>query len=350
MDSLTHIVLGAATGEIVLGKKLGNKALVWGAIAGSVPDFDSAITPLFNSVEALFVHRGFSHSLLFVAIAAPILGYIISKFHKEVNFRDGFWLSLWAILMHSLIDCFNTYGTALFEPFSNARLAFDSIGIIDFAMLIPIVVMLILIIALPQFSRKRVTFSIIILVFSFNYLLFSIGNKLLTEHNVKKQLTQQNITFTRLKTAPLPISNFLWLALAEDSLGYHYGYISNFDKEPITLRYIERNNEMLGKFSKSRSVNELIRFTDGFYTVKQKSDSTIWLNDLRFGSMAFESEESWFVFSFNISGDSINPVISRAHPNRSFGKETFKKYWDRLFRDIYIPEYEEGNVKKLTVD
>ena len=38
MDSLTQIVLGAAVGEAVLGKKVGNKAMLWGAIAGTIPD------------------------------------------------------------------------------------------------------------------------------------------------------------------------------------------------------------------------------------------------------------------------------------------------------------------------
>ena len=40
MDSLTQIVLGAAVGEAVLGKKIGNWAIFWGAIAGTVPDLD----------------------------------------------------------------------------------------------------------------------------------------------------------------------------------------------------------------------------------------------------------------------------------------------------------------------
>ena len=38
--SLTQIVLGAACGEIALGKKIGNKALLFGAIGGTIPDLD----------------------------------------------------------------------------------------------------------------------------------------------------------------------------------------------------------------------------------------------------------------------------------------------------------------------
>ena len=40
MDSLTQIVLGASVGEAALGRKVGNRAMVWGAIAGTIPDLD----------------------------------------------------------------------------------------------------------------------------------------------------------------------------------------------------------------------------------------------------------------------------------------------------------------------
>ena len=37
MDSLTHLVLGAAIGEAVLGKKIGRKAMLWGVLADTIP-------------------------------------------------------------------------------------------------------------------------------------------------------------------------------------------------------------------------------------------------------------------------------------------------------------------------
>jgi inner membrane protein len=40
MDSITHIALGACMGEAFAGKKLGHKALIWGAVAQSFPDID----------------------------------------------------------------------------------------------------------------------------------------------------------------------------------------------------------------------------------------------------------------------------------------------------------------------
>ena len=294
MDSLTHIVLGAATGEAVLGRKVGNKSLFWGAIAGSLPDFDVAVTSLYDPVKALFVHRGFSHSITFALLGAALLGWIASKIHKDATIKQWTWMMLWAILIHSAIDCFNTYGTALLEPLSGARLAFDSLGIVDIFLLLPITTLMVIMISKAQFSSIRKKLSFVILLFTLAYTGFTITNKLLTEANIKKQLHNQNIIYERLKTAPLPLTNFLWLVLAEDSLGYHYGYFGNFDKRPLHLNYVERNAKLLGKYSDSQKINELIRFTDGFFKIDHDSDGLLWLHDLRFGSMAFDSENEWF--------------------------------------------------------
>lgn len=50
MDSLTQIVLGAAVGEAVLGKKVGNKAMLYGAIAGTIPDLDTFASYFVDTV------------------------------------------------------------------------------------------------------------------------------------------------------------------------------------------------------------------------------------------------------------------------------------------------------------
>lgn len=333
MDSATHIVLGAATGQVVLGNKVGNKALFWGAIAGSIPDFDAFITPFLSPVNSLLFHRGTSHSILFAFIVAPIMGYIISSIYKDNYFRRWTFMAFLAILMHSAIDVFNTYGTALLLPFNNIRLAFDSIGIIDLTLLVPIVIMLIVTLTKPQKSAVRTKLSAAILGYTLLFTLFTISNKVAISNKVKKQLSEQHIGYTNVKTAPLPFTNLLWLALAEDSTGYHYGYISNFDTNPIKFEYIERNAYLLNSLANTEEVKKLKFFTNSFYAVQQNKPKEIWLHDLRFGSMAIDSED-WFVFSFLISENKESIKISRAKPDREIGWETTKKYWQRVFRDI----------------
>ena len=74
MDSLTQIVLGAAVGELVLGRKVGNKAILWGAIAGTIPDLDVLNRSFFDDLRANELHRGITHSILVSAVMAPLVG------------------------------------------------------------------------------------------------------------------------------------------------------------------------------------------------------------------------------------------------------------------------------------
>ena len=56
MDSVTQIVLGAAVGEAVLGKKIGNKAVICGGIAGTIPDLDILFSPFMSEVDLSLIH------------------------------------------------------------------------------------------------------------------------------------------------------------------------------------------------------------------------------------------------------------------------------------------------------
>ena len=76
MDSLTHIVLGAAIGEIILGKSIGRKAAVIGALAKTIPDFDLFYTGLNDPFAYLCYHRGHTHSLFWELLYAFPLAYI----------------------------------------------------------------------------------------------------------------------------------------------------------------------------------------------------------------------------------------------------------------------------------
>ena len=85
MDSLTQIVLGAAVGELVLGKKIGNRAMVWGAVGGTIPDLDVLGKFFLTNIDNLAFHRGFSHSILFSLLGAWVFGKLV-VLHEKINF------------------------------------------------------------------------------------------------------------------------------------------------------------------------------------------------------------------------------------------------------------------------
>ena len=79
MDSLTQIILGAAVGEAVLGRKIGNKAMLYGAIAGTIPDLDVISSFFTDTVSALEIHRGFTHSIFFLCSFCTNFGFFSHK-------------------------------------------------------------------------------------------------------------------------------------------------------------------------------------------------------------------------------------------------------------------------------
>ena len=120
MDSLTQIVLGASVAEATLGKKIGNKAIFLGAIAGTIPDLDIVMRFFVDDLSASVMHRGFSHSLIFPFIIAPILGVLCKKIYSDLDNVSQFeWNKMFflTLLTHPLLDAQTTWGTQLFWPF-----------------------------------------------------------------------------------------------------------------------------------------------------------------------------------------------------------------------------------------
>lgn len=96
MDSLTQITLGAAVGEVVLGRKLGNRAMIWGAVAGTIPDLDVMANLVTDDISALAFHRAITHSLTFSIVAAPLLGWLLYRMdgHEGRFFSSARWADL----------------------------------------------------------------------------------------------------------------------------------------------------------------------------------------------------------------------------------------------------------------
>ena len=108
MDSLTQIVLGAAVGEVILGKKIGNRALLWGAVGGTIPDLDVLSSFFVSEINELAYHRGFSHSIVFSILGAFVFGWLVhslyqSKSHKYWAFAGWFAIPLGIILFMNRI-------------------------------------------------------------------------------------------------------------------------------------------------------------------------------------------------------------------------------------------------------
>ncbi len=299
MDSLTQIVLGASVGEAVLGKKVGNKAPLWGAVAGTIPDLDVLTRYILSPVDSLLAHRGFSHSIVFCILAAPLFGYLVYRIHKNdsATWKDWSWLFFWGLFTHPLLDSFTTWGTQLFWPMV-PRLAYKSIFVIDPLYTFPFLLFLILAVIKRKDVPIRRKFNNIGLTISTIYLLATFVNKLDITQIFENSLKGQEIAYSRIETKPMPLQNILWTANVEVDSGYYIGYYSRFDEsDEIHFNFYPHNKHRI-KTPLSEEFQKLYRMTNGWYALDQVKD-TLVIHDLRFGIMGdFETGEGEFVFDY----------------------------------------------------
>ncbi|GAB2760267.1 metal-dependent hydrolase [Salinimicrobium soli] len=330
MDSLTQIVLGAAVGEAVLGRKVGNKAMLYGAIAGTIPDLDALATQFTDTITAIEVHRGFSHSIVFAALASPVFGYLISKIERKtgVGWKDWSLLMFWGLFTHPILDSFTTWGTQLFWPL-DIRLAFKSVFVIDPLYTVPFLIFLILAMRQKRGSEKRSRYNRLGLLISSGYLVLGLILKANAGNNFVHSLERQAIFYNRIDTRPSPFNTVLWSANVEADDAYLLGYYSFFDEEMIRFEVVPKNHDYLGRLKNDKNVQRLIDISKGWYTISEK-DGVLYFNDLRFGRLNPSDPDSNFAFSYRLipEGDTIRAEEVEKRPDNA--KKILSDLWERI--------------------
>ncbi len=311
MDSLTQIVLGAAAGEAVLGKKVGNKAILWGAIAGTIPDLDVLSKLFVDPVTANELHRGFSHSILFSVLAAPIFGWLLSKIYgpQEANWKDWSKLMFWGLFTHPILDAFTTWGTQLFWPI-DYKLSFKNIFVVDPLYTVPFLICVLTAMFYKRTHPKRKKINLLGIYMSSGYLLITLGIKWYTYQKFQSSLQEQGISYKEIQTKPTPLNSILWSANVETDHSFLIGHYSLFDKND-TIQFLEfpKNHHLLKEIKSDPLIPRLIALSQGWYTIEKKDD-TFLFNDLRFGQLGIGAEATKFVFSYELYYDSGGHLIA----------------------------------------
>jgi inner membrane protein len=324
LDSITHIVLGAAIGEAILGKKLGKRGMLWGAITNSLPDIDVLANFFTNPVDALLIHRGLTHSFFFAIVLSPLLAFVFYKPNLKnfISYKNWLLFFLIAIIAHDVIDVCTAYGTGLLEPFSHQRFSTNSIFVADPFYTLPLLLSFFILLILKNNSEKRKLVNKLGLYLSSAYLVFTFLNKSYVNSVTLENLKNQHISYSQFVTTPAPLSNILWYIIAKTDSGFYMGYYSIFDKSKnIGFRYFPSNEQLISAFPPAKSLEKLKFFAHDYYIFTEK-DNKVFFNDLRFGqAVGWATTTSKFVFSYNIRNETDNLiVISRTNTEISWGK------------------------------
>ena len=333
MDSLTQIVLGASVGELVLGKKIGNKAILWGAIAGTIPDLDVLLRYFTDEISATEMHRGFSHSIVFAVLTAPILGWLAKKIHfkiNEVSFKDWTKLFFWTTVTHPLLDAHTTWGTQFFWPL-NYRLAYQNIFVVDPLYTLPFLTFLIIVMALKKESPKRSKFNKIGLSISTTYLALTLIFKGISFKEFQNGLKNQEIDYVEIDTKPSPLNSILWSSLVETDNGYRTAYYSLFDNKEITYsKEFPKNHHLIEPYIDQKVIKQLIDISAGWYRIEEENGKLLFW-DLRFGQMGIDVNNSTFLWFYELNIDANGAVLAiKKQPEIKNFRLVFKELFKRI--------------------
>lgn len=286
MDSITQAVLGASIQGAMLGRWQGRKALLYGAMLGTLPDLDVVID-YGDAVADMTFHRGFSHSLFVLTGLALLLTWLTRRFRHNPGYSaQRLFLTLWLVLItHTLLDSFTSYGTQLFWPLMPTPTAWSSIFIIDPLYTVPLLIAVGagLLFGLRGKAARAQNMA---LALTSVYLAFTVGGKFMAEHRVETELARQGIQAEQLFSTPTPFNSLLWRVIVLDGEDYHEALVSWFDTTAPQLERIPRGTHLAAALVDSEAHARLQWFTGGMLRYDQLGDLLV-VTDIRLGMTGF---------------------------------------------------------------
>ncbi len=283
MDSLTQIVLGASIAGFCAPSGQRRKALLVGAVLGTLPDLD-ALIDYGDPVSNMTYHRGFSHSLLVLAPFSLLLWLLLRQWWAPVRESPGRWLAAISLtlLTHPLLDAHTVYGTQLLWPLTSPPVMWSTVFIIDPLYTLPLLVAVVVAWLRPlQVHTGR--WLLIGLILSSTYLGWTWAAKALVERAAAPTLAQLQLHDAAKFSVPTPFNTLLWRVVVLTDDGYLEGFYSLLaDRGPMRFQRYLSDTKALAAAADLPAVKRLRWFANDFLK-SQVIDQQLVLSDLRMG-------------------------------------------------------------------
>ena len=324
MDPITQGAFGAIFAQTTSNKKKILVGSIVGCFAGLAPDLDIFIRSASDPLLKLEYHRQFTHSIIFIPIGALVVT-LFSRilFRKCLSWRETYLFSLFGYATHGLLDACTSYGTQLFWPFSDERISWNYISVVDPFLSIP--VFLIIIFAIIM-KNKLITFFGIFYIFI--YLTFGAIQENRAEYVGKSIANFRGHESKNLTVKPSLGNLFLWKTIYEDSDFYYVDAVRLFSKSEYCQGTKIKKLDLLIDFSdlnkKSQQYKDIKRF-DWFsqgYLGKEVDENII--TDVRYSAVPNEVDGLW--------GIRINPnKLHSEHIDWVVNRSNYSEKWKRFF-------------------
>jgi inner membrane protein len=319
MDSLTQAALGAAIGQATLGKRIGGKGAIAGALVATIPDLDVLLRVLYSSYDMLRIHRGISHSLLFGVLGALALSLVFqrTKLFSKINFLRLWSFNALCLITHSLLDFCTSYGTQLFLPFSDARLGLDTVNVVDPVYTIPLLIGTLGGLFIPRLKPNMFRWNAVGLAVGTVYLILTFTVKMNINERLESDLYAEDIRWESILTIPVGMAAINWYGIATTETGIYmkkYSILTGSEKE---FQFFLQNDSLLKNLD-SEHAETMRWFAKGFYTIEAVGDT---------------------IRIYNLQVDMRGMVLDRTHPAPTKG------YFEFIPNSDVGYEYGYGNMK-----
>jgi len=340
MDPLSQGVLGGLAAKSFSHKKECVAAGAIGFAAALLPDLDVFIRSSRDSLLFLDYHRQFTHSIVFMPIGALVATLVVWSVFKK-RFASFWRMYLFALIgyaTHAPLDACTSYGTQLFWPFSNERVAWNSVAIVDPLFTLPCLVILII-----AMRRKSLVIARMGFLWSLLYLSFGFVQRDRAERALKEYATSQGHTPFRLTAKPSIFNNVLFRGIYEHESRYWvnavrvnwWSEIKIYSGTSVPRLDIEKTIQDLKSKGQSQAAIDVGRFAhfsdQWLYSVSNNSDQeAIAFGDFRYSMLPTRDDPLWFIsIPSRLSANEHVEYIMAQKVDSQLRNEYLKMLWGR---------------------
>ena len=297
MDPLSQGLLGASASQSFAGEPGKQRsAMLVGLLAGMAPDLDVFIRSANDPLLFLEFHRQFTHSLIFIPVGALLCTLILYPLlRRTLTFSTTYLYAFLGYATHGFLDGCTSYGTQLFWPFSDVRISWNIVSIID-----PLFTLPVLILVFVAFARKQARYARYALAYALIYLSLGVVQRERAESVALALAEERGHIPTRLTVKPTIGNRHLWRLIYEYEGRYYVDaatvawneipiHGTSIDKLDVASDY----HWLPPDSTQARDIERFRWFSDGF--IARNPDNSLMIMDVRYSLLPNELAPLWVI-------------------------------------------------------
>lgn len=259
-----------------------------------IADLDALIRSDADPLLLLDFHRHFSHALIFIPIGGLIAALLLWPFlRRRLPFPRLLLFSTLGYATAGLLDACTSYGTHLLWPFSDARIAWNVVSIVDPLYTVPILIMLVIAArrARPQWARAAFAFGLV-------WMALGWVQRERAETVQVELAASRGHQIERSEVKPTLGNRILWRSVYQTADGYHVdGVRVGVGSRVYPGDRIARLNpetdvpELSGDSVQANDIRRFAHFSDGWLV--RSPDQKNVIGDLRYALLPTSARPLW---------------------------------------------------------